>query len=202
MDCPTYRRTHFVAVGPCCEHWVEPEPAPSMAESATQLENYYAPLVLDMPRPTRKITMLQRDKIVRCGVAAFIWHPPTNEVLLIQRGRSHGAGTWSVPGGWMEFGETPEGAAIREAREEVGLAVYGLQPQGYTSSTFVEDGIHSLTLWFTAVAGVKDLEVNAEEISDYRWVNPIDPLPSNLFAPLQAFLTQHPVPGWMKWTGR
>lgn len=41
-------------------------------------------------------------------------------VLLQKRGDS---GKWGFPGGAIELGETPEDAAIREVREETGLAV-------------------------------------------------------------------------------
>ena len=43
-------------------------------------------------------------------------------VLLVQRS-AHGdnPGTWALPGGALEPGETPEQAALREAREETGL---------------------------------------------------------------------------------
>jgi 8-oxo-dGTP diphosphatase len=43
-------------------------------------------------------------------------------VLLVQRGREPAAGTWSVPGGRVEPGESLEAAVIRELREETGLA--------------------------------------------------------------------------------
>lgn len=33
----------------------------------------------------------------------------------------HHGGTWSVPGGALDRGETPVTAALREAREEIGL---------------------------------------------------------------------------------
>ena len=41
-------------------------------------------------------------------------------VLLQRRGDS---GKWGFPGGAIEPGETPEGAAVREAKEETGLDV-------------------------------------------------------------------------------
>ena len=51
-----------------------------------------------------------------------------DRVLLIQRARPPYDGLWSLPGGRLEPGETPEDAAAREVREEVGLSCYRLQP--------------------------------------------------------------------------
>jgi ADP-ribose pyrophosphatase len=45
------------------------------------------------------------------------------KVLVVQRGREPGAGTWAFPGGRLELGETLAEAAVREAREETGLEV-------------------------------------------------------------------------------
>lgn len=46
-----------------------------------------------------------------------------SKVLLIQRGRPPREGQWSIPGGMQHLGETVREAAMREAREETGLAV-------------------------------------------------------------------------------
>lgn len=44
-------------------------------------------------------------------------------VVLIRRGRPPRQGTWSLPGGRVELGETLEAALRREIAEETGLAV-------------------------------------------------------------------------------
>lgn len=46
-----------------------------------------------------------------------------NRVLLVQRGKDPGAGTWAFPGGRLELGETLAEAATREAYEETGLTI-------------------------------------------------------------------------------
>ncbi len=44
-----------------------------------------------------------------------------NEVLLVKRGVEPGKGEWALPAGFIEIDETPEGACLRELREETGL---------------------------------------------------------------------------------
>lgn len=44
-------------------------------------------------------------------------------VLLLRRAIAPRAGTWVFPGGFIEWGETAEQAAVREAREEAGIDV-------------------------------------------------------------------------------
>jgi mutator protein MutT len=44
-------------------------------------------------------------------------------IVLIKRGNEPAKGKWSIPGGLIELGETPEAAVIREAREETLLEV-------------------------------------------------------------------------------
>jgi len=45
------------------------------------------------------------------------------EILLVKRGIEPDIGTWCLPGGFMELGETTEEAVIRELYEEIGLKV-------------------------------------------------------------------------------
>ena len=42
--------------------------------------------------------------------------------LLIKRGMAPRKGTWGSPSGFIEFGETPEEACLRELKEETGVS--------------------------------------------------------------------------------
>ena len=55
-------------------------------------------------------------QIPRVGVGIIITRG--EQVLMLKRLNVHGQGTWSTSGGHLEFGESPEKCAIREAKEE------------------------------------------------------------------------------------
>lgn len=55
------------------------------------------------------------------GVGAVVWRG--EEVLLIRRAKSPRRGTWSLPGGAQELGETVFDCARREVAEETGVAI-------------------------------------------------------------------------------
>jgi ADP-ribose pyrophosphatase YjhB (NUDIX family) len=61
-----------------------------------------------------------------------------DDALLIRRAKPPGVGTWSLPGGKQELGETAEAAARRELFEETGLDCGPLTLIGHA------DLIHSL----------------------------------------------------------
>ncbi|MGV8131142.1 MAG: nucleotide triphosphate diphosphatase NUDT15 [Candidatus Pacearchaeota archaeon] len=56
------------------------------------------------------------------GVGVLVFNKDYH-LLLGKRKGSHGEGEYSIPGGWVEHGETLKRAAVRELREEVGLYV-------------------------------------------------------------------------------
>jgi len=58
------------------------------------------------------------------GVGAVI--VKEGKIALIKRGNEPSRGKWTIPGGLVELGESPEQAVVRETKEETGLYVDNL----------------------------------------------------------------------------
>ncbi|HKQ98328.1 MAG TPA: NUDIX domain-containing protein [Candidatus Polarisedimenticolia bacterium] len=103
------------------------------------------------------------------------------EVLLVRRRNVHGDGTWSTPGGHIDFGETPEECAAREVFEETGVTIADIAFRAMTSDVFHAQGRHYVTLWFDArhVSGEGIVEA-PEEIAEVGWFT-WNALPAPLF---------------------
>jgi 8-oxo-dGTP diphosphatase len=81
----------------------------------------------------------------RVGVGVFIWKD--GKFIMGKRRGSHGHDTWSIPGGHLEFGESIEEGAIREAYEETNLKVGNVRFLALTEDKFPDHGKHYVTIW-------------------------------------------------------
>ena len=107
-------------------------------------------------------------------VGALVRGPETAEggaLYLIAR-TTKWRGSWGVPGGKVEWGETLEQATLREFREEVGLELHALhyvQTQEAVLSPEFHKPAHMLLIDFLAHTGSAAVTPN-EEIAEWAWV--------------------------------
>lgn len=73
-----------------------------------------------------------------------------NGVLLIER-KNEPRG-WALPGGFVDYGETVEKAAIREAKEETNLDAANLHLFGVYSDPLRDPRFHTVSVVFLATA--------------------------------------------------
>lgn len=111
-----------------------------------------------------------------------------SDVLLGRRTRSHGAGTWGLPGGHLEFGEAVLTCAAREVFEETGIYIRDATHGPYTEDVFLEEGRHYITLFVVAryAAGEVHVPGGANE-QEWLWCS-WDDLPAPLFLPLASLV--------------
>ncbi|HZM24342.1 MAG TPA: NUDIX domain-containing protein [Anaerolineales bacterium] len=128
----------------------------------------------------------------KVGVAIII--TKNDQVLLMKRKGIHGKGTWSTPGGHLEFGETPEQCAAREAKEEVGLDVVDIRFRAITNDMFDTTGKHYITIWMEGNSISNDPVIAAEdEVAEIGWFA-WESLPEPLFLSLENLLKENSYP--------
>ena len=137
--------------------------------------------------------MNTNEKIVNVGVGVLIIR--NDRVLLGERQGSHGAGTWALPGGHLEFGETVAQCAAREVREETGLRLQSIEPAPYTNDFFEAQGKHCVTLFVLCTDAIgKPATLEPEKCVRWAWFRWSE-LPAPLFLPLQTLVESGYVPG-------
>jgi 8-oxo-dGTP diphosphatase len=125
------------------------------------------------------------------GVAIIV--TKDDKVLLMKRKGPHGHGTWSTPGGHLDFGELLEHCAAREAKEEVGVDVIDIRFRSVTNDIFESEGQHYVTIWMEGkLVGEPTIaaEREVEEIGWFAW----DALPQPLFLPLENLVKENSYP--------
>jgi 8-oxo-dGTP diphosphatase len=130
----------------------------------------------------------------KVGVAAII--NKGDRVLLTLRKNVHGAGSWSTPGGHLDFGETPEQCAMREAKEEAGIEITHVRFRAITNDVFEALDKHYITIWMESEHLSGEPHVAADyEVAEIGWFT-WDALPEPLFLPFKNLITGkcYPVP--------
>ncbi len=116
------------------------------------------------------------------GVGVVVWRGP--ELLLIQRGKPPRAGSWSLPGGMQELGETVRETAAREVREETGVEILVTHLIDVVD-TITKDDAGRVRLQYTLVDFAAEWRegeaVAGSDAAGVQWIHPDDLGPLNLW---------------------
>jgi 8-oxo-dGTP diphosphatase len=91
----------------------------SMLSSAEMLRNLLGAIWLGLPRTLRRWSIRATQTRFTVTAAGLVFNDQ-GEILLLKHLFRPGSG-WGLPGGFIEAGEQPRDALLRELREETGL---------------------------------------------------------------------------------
>lgn len=121
-------------------------------------------------------------KFPKVGLAVIVIKD--NMILLGKRMGSHGAGTWSLPGGHLEWNDALEDCAARETREETGIEIKNPEFFAITNDMMNVEDRHYITIFMKATDFSGEPAIcEPEKCAEWRWCY-LDNLPEPLFSPL------------------
>ena len=108
--------------------------------------------------------------------------------MLIRRGHEPFAGSWALPGGFVDPDEDLEQAARRELLEETGVSAPAMRQIGAFGDPDRDPRGRAISIAFLAVFGSAPAARAGDDAADTRWF-PIDRLPKDLAFDHAAILT-------------
>ncbi len=110
-------------------------------------------------------------------------------ILLVRRGRGPAQGTWSVPGGRVETGESLAEAVVRELAEETGLTGVCESLVGWAER--IGPDYHYVILDFSVTILSDEDPVAGDDAAEARWVPLYEVADLTLADGLAEFLHDH-----------
>jgi len=101
----------------------------------------------------------------------------------------HGEGTWTLPGGKLEFGESFEQGAKREIEEETGLKANKLEVICVTNDIVSDAHFVTVGLLCTEFEG-EPAATEPDEIVEWKWFM-LNQLPSPVFSPSEKIIKNY-----------
>jgi 8-oxo-dGTP diphosphatase len=111
-----------------------------------------------------------RYKNPKLVVAGIIKHK--GKLLLIRRGINPGKGRWALPGGYVDFGEHPSKAVIREIKEECNIDAKIIDHKPHVYDINIKKGkkhFHAVRMVFLLRANsTRKMKADKKEVTDVR----------------------------------
>lgn len=135
----------------------------------------------------------------KMGIGFGIMMLKNNQVLLGQRhddsnkadSELHGEGTWTMPGGKLEFGEEFEQAAVREVLEETNLEIDEKDLKFISLTNDIVSDAHFVTIGFLCERFKGKAQVmEPDEITKWQWFD-IDDLPKPMYFPSEKIVKNY-----------
>lgn len=116
-------------------------------------------------------------------VAAVVLVQHNHRVLLVRRAMNPARGKWALPGGFVDFGEDPYKAAVREVLEETGITIENIA----LADIFSDGGPIVITFTAHTASGVARAQDDADAV---LWYAANDPMPDLAFESTRAMLAR------------
>jgi ADP-ribose pyrophosphatase YjhB (NUDIX family) len=108
-------------------------------------------------------------------VAAAVVLEQDGRLLLVRRGVDPQKGLWALPAGYVDYGEDPQSAAVREVAEETGLVISMVH-----LLDVLFDGVIIVILYAGTVNG--GTLTASDDVDEVRWFNPSELPPQHELA--------------------
>jgi ADP-ribose pyrophosphatase YjhB (NUDIX family) len=153
---------------PLCGERLAPKPSPPDAGRPACPAGHF--IHYDNP-PTTVQAWIERDTHAGTG----------GEYLILKRNEEPFAGEWDLPGGFVEMGESPSDAVVREVAEETRLTVVPVEVIGAFTSEYGDTGNHTVDIAYRCRLDGGDFLLDRVEKSDAAWKR-LDEMPKLAFA--------------------
>ena len=101
----------------------------------------------------------------------------------------HGEGTWTMPGGKLEYGETFEEGAIRETFEETSIKLNNIKIISVNNDKNEHAHFITIGMFSDDFEGIVKV-MEPDEITEWKWFD-LDNLPKNIFFPSAKLLENY-----------
>ena len=125
---------------------------------------------------------IKQNILATVDTALFGYHPETGlSLLLIQRKNPPFQGNWALPGGFIDDGEDPFDAALRELEEETGVKVPAAWQYGAYGNPKRDPRGQTLSVAYYTLVNTTEFQPQAaDDAADARWW-PVNEIPETAF---------------------